>query len=156
MLRFFKRKQPAATPMDTVWEKLNTRIKYRQSKWAGYLQQKSSGFTPRKWKILLGGFCLVFASSSTYVIVHALQGKSGFTKPAEISIPKHVDETGSLEKERKELETGPEYRAIERFLQHMDSLKATLAGRRQYDSFMHARPGLMDSIRFIEKIHKPF
>ena len=43
---------------------------------------------------------------------------------------------------------------IEEFKNHMDSLKQSETGKSLYDSITSARPHLIDSILFLEKIYR--
>ncbi|ULT38451.1 hypothetical protein KRR40_25400 [Niabella defluvii] len=47
-----------------------------------------------------------------------------------------------------------EYSRIKRFRVYMDSLARSPAGRTLYDSIIYHRPGLMDSVRFIENYYQ--
>jgi len=47
-----------------------------------------------------------------------------------------------------------DYQGIIRFRGYMDSLTRSPAGKAAYDSIILSRPGLLDSIRILEKIYQ--
>jgi hypothetical protein len=47
-----------------------------------------------------------------------------------------------------------DYQGIIRFRGYMDSLTRSPAGKAAYDSIIFSRPGLLDSIRILEKIYQ--
>ncbi len=95
------------------------------------------------WIIFLAamaGFCV--AVGWRLADQHIL-GSSGKIVPAAIGHPR-----GGRERER----LGAAVWALHR---RLDSLAADSAGRRSYDSLIHARPGMMDSLKFIEGYFLP-
>lgn len=112
---------------------------------ADVLQQKTEGFSTRRKKLLLFLFCLCFAGMSVWAIVNAFTAQQ---KPvaAKGHMPRIVHE--------KENPTLPflskkEYERIERFKQQIYALPKPV-----FDSFMQARPKLMDSITQIEQYYQ--
>lgn len=153
MLRLFKRKNKADTPVHQVWQKINAAIAVRQRKWADLLQRKTRGYSRRTLTLLLILFCLVFGGSSVYTIWQTLHSKDTKLPIYPITVPQHIGNTLDDSLRKKDNWTGsPEYARIQRFKNYMDTLSKSRTGKATYDSILKARPGLMDSIRMIEKI----
>jgi len=153
MLRLFKRKKRQASPMDTVWQKLNKAVVVRQSKWAAYLQEKAANYTSRRLKWLLLLFCVVSSFCSGLVIWNALHEKPSMPKIQPIAVPQHINKDGIHHYPVQGYENSTAFTEIERFKAYMEKLRQTASGKQTYDSLVRARPGLMDSIALVEKIY---
>lgn len=142
MWKLFKRRRNAAV-LPGVWEKVSLAIQRRQRLYADFLQAKTAGFSRRKLTLLLVAFCLLFGSSSAYVIISAFKMPGRTIKVNAITIPVPANQP-------KRSNTEPLPAPVKRMLsfQHyMDSLSGTEAGRKVYDSITSSRPGLMDSVK---------
>lgn len=69
--------------------------------------------------------------------------------------PGFFHETGEIEPDNRFVLPSGEYERIHRFRLYMDSLSANPSGKKAYDSILLYRPGLMDSVLFIEKHYRP-
>jgi len=121
-----------------------------QSAWAAWMARRTAGFTRSTWQVLLSLFVVLFGGYSLYLAVNgftARQAKSISITP--IKIPRHATQTGDTPKAAPQLsEAG--YSRIRQFRIYMDSLARSPTGKVTYDRIIKCRPGLMDSVRFIE------
>ncbi|HWB27712.1 MAG TPA: hypothetical protein VG738_19690 [Chitinophagaceae bacterium] len=112
---------------------------------ADALQCKTEKLSVKGKKLLLGLFCLFFVSMSICAIVNAFTAKQ---KPLAVkeSMPRitHEKEAPALPFISKK-----EFERIEKFKQQIYALPKPVL-----DSFMQARPKLMDSIAQIENIYQ--
>jgi len=112
---------------------------------ADMLQRKTDCMPVRRKKLLLVLFCVVFTGFSLQAIIHAFTEKA---KPvvARASMPRvqHEKETPVLPFISKQ-----EFERIEKFKQQIYALPKPV-----YDSFMQARPKLVDSIVEIEHYYQ--
>lgn len=128
---------------------MKTKIKQRyflyKHRLAGALQSKSERLSNRGKKFLLFLFCLFFATMSICAIVNAFTVKQ---KPMAVkgSMPRinHEKESPVLPFISKN-----EFERIEKFKQRIYALPKPVL-----DSFMEARPKLLDSIAQIENIYQ--
>lgn len=96
-------------------------------------------------------FCVVGAGCSTYLVVDALTGKQdgkSILKIDQTAVPKYTDRFGD------EINLGPDtnFQAeIKVIRAYVDSLQTNAKGK--YDSLVHNRPGLLDSLRSLEEIY---
>lgn len=125
-----------------------------QGGWANWMMKRTANFSRPTWFVLLILFVLITGTYSIYLAVSAFTGKKGNSIAiTPIKKPKHATETG-------EANAGPavvseaEYNRIKRFRLYMDSLARSPSGKHLYDSINHHRPGLMDSVRFIENYYQ--
>ena len=123
--------------------------KYLQRLWADRMARHTGTFSRRTWIMVLVLFTLLGSGCSIYLIIHALYGKSGKTVSiSRIKKPGHIAETG--EADNTATPPGREYERVRQFRVYMDSLARSPSGSIMYDSITRSRPGLMDSVRFIE------
>jgi hypothetical protein len=154
MIRFFKRRKDKPSLMYPVFQRLSSAIDKRQRKWAAWLGNKTDKL-PQSVKLYsLVVFCFLFGGGSVYLIVHAIGNKTQKLFIEKMSFPAYVIEKDSTAYLKQvPLLTEKEYQNIQRFKHYMDSLQRTPAGKATYDSIIKARPGLMDSIAFIEHLY---
>lgn len=147
MIRIFKRRR-TNTIVLTVWQRFADAINGKSRKLADYLNNKAATVSKRTIKALLIVFCIVSAIGSACIIIHALQKKHTDYAVNAIVVPSHVGQSDPM------LEDTATMRAvmrIEHFKYWLDSLHQR--GSPLYDSITKARPGLIDSIRFIEQYY---
>lgn len=125
-----------------------------QLRWARYMGRKTEGLSLRWLKVYCIAFCLVSISCSLYLVVKSLHGgdKKGL-KVTAIKAPAHATRT-SEKVPRFFTITKTEMARIERFKRFMDSLGGSETGRQIRAHLISSRPGLMDSIRFLEKLYQ--
>jgi hypothetical protein len=118
-----------------------------QNSWAVWMQRQSEKL-PGKMKVyVLLLFCVVSAGVSTLLTYRGVRGKPAQFRVAAIRIPVIPKQRSPPGLDRNEVKN------ILRFGKYMDSLSKDAHGKRTYDSIMAARPGLMDSVLFIEKTY---
>jgi len=121
-----------------------------QSGFADFMSSKTKTLsTKAKW-FWLAVYCVVFGGFSIYAFMGTFGGNK-VLEPSPVSFPKHYDQTGIEIKEPHVSEK--DIKRINRFKQHMDSLRRSQEGKIVYDSILKTRPGLMDSIKAIEQIY---
>ncbi|MGV8094842.1 MAG: hypothetical protein AB2L24_23570 [Mangrovibacterium sp.] len=126
-----------------------------RSAWAIWMARRTAGFTRRTWQVLLALFIGLSGGYSVYLAVNGFTNKDAKSiSITPIKIPRHATQTGDTPKAAPQLsEAG--YSRIRKFRIYMDSLAFSSTGRATYDSIMEQRPGLMDSVRFIETYYQP-
>ncbi len=116
---------------------------------------RTAGFTKKGWITALACLVLFMGSYSGYLIVSAFTGKPKVTlKVDAIHKPAHTGEMGE-----PEIQAGisrAEYLRIEKFHRYMDSLARSPTGKGTYDSIISKRPGLIDSVKQVEKYYQQF
>jgi hypothetical protein len=126
-----------------------------QAKWANYMQRKTNGLSlqARKYSLLL--FCILSVGCSLYLIAESFTGSSNKNLiVAPIHVPLHSTKTGEENSHSFLLITKKEFEKIEKFRRYVDSLGGSASGIKIRDSLLSLRPGLMDSIRVIEKLYQ--
>lgn len=116
--------------------------------WAMYLQRRSNTIPPRKLKLLLALFCLLFLASSSYVIIRSAKEKG---MPFRITPIQAMP----LEGKRKGQEaiTRSEFDRIHKLRLALDSLGKTKTGKVQLDSLLQKHPKLLDTLSLLESIY---
>ncbi|MFT3749148.1 MAG: hypothetical protein QM768_12555 [Agriterribacter sp.] len=155
MLGIFKKGKSKQSLLHPVWQRWAAAIDKRQRRWANCLNQQVERYSKRSKQILLAIFCILFGSSSTYIIVRAIENPSGRVSIEKMSFPAYATGTDTTSTfQPTPVLTESQYRNIQRFKKYMDNLQTTTAGKIKYDSIIKARPGLIDSIVFIEQIYR--
>ena len=127
--------------------KLLSIVNKLQAKFAKFMNQKTKNMSMKKVKVLLIVFTLVLGGYCVYLIVTAFErNNNGKFHVDKITVPKHA-----MEDDEQATVTVSEndYNKILLFKKHMDSLHKF--NRKSFDSIMVFRPGLMDSIKFLER-----
>jgi hypothetical protein len=126
----------------------------RQRRFAECINGLLAPLPARKLKVGLYLFCLLACGYSLLLILRGVIGKVNGAPALHIdqtSVPKHYDQPGdphSRESEAdQELATQLRY-----FKMYMDSLAVN--NRRQYDSVLVERPGLIDTVRVLEEFYQ--
>ncbi|KAB5487595.1 hypothetical protein [Flagellimonas hadalis] len=127
--------------------------KWLQKAWAKWMSNKTKRISKRTVTIALVVFVSLTSGYCIYLGVHAITGKSkgnAFTVTS-IKSPRHLTESGAMESPLPPI-SKQDYRRIQKFRLYMDSLARSPSG----DSIIATRPGLMDSVRYIEKEYQNF
>lgn len=147
---------------ESIWEpKLSTKsygtlvgFKCFQSGWADWMTRNTKRFSRCTWVVLLILFVLSVSTYSVYLGVNAIKGNgSNSISITPIKKPKHTTETGETNIAAVEVSEA-EYRRIKKFSVYMDSLVRSPSGKILYDRITRLRPGLVDSVRFIESYYQ--
>ncbi|SFW70803.1 hypothetical protein SAMN02927921_03498 [Sinomicrobium oceani] len=131
--------------------------KWLQKAWAKWMSNKTKRISKRSGTIALVLFVSLTSGYCIYLGVHAITGKSkdnAFTVTS-IKRPRHLTESEAIASPLPPV-SKQDYRRIQKFRWYMDSLARSPSGRKLYDSIVAARPGLMDSVRYIEKEYQNF
>lgn len=137
-------KSLAASKLDGYYYKV-------KSKWAKWLSHRTALFTKKDWLLVLGVFITTMGGYCGYLIFKGFSGASSLFTVFTMEQPVIAKE-GSTITNAKPKE--PEIKDIIEFHRYMDSLARDPTGKKLYDSIIEIRPGLMDSIRKIEKVHQ--
>ena len=124
-----------------------------QKYFASFLDRKVNCLSNRDRKIGFVIFCVFTACLSFYYIATAITGtdkNAMIIQSGKIKTPKYYDQTGETKTEL--LISQNDYQSVELFEKYMDSVQQNKTGKAMYDSILHARPGLMDSVKMLEYI----
>ncbi len=120
-----------------------------QSRWAAWMQRQSERLTSRGKKTVLVLCCLLTAGYSATVIIKGIsRGKPVDIGITPIRIPPEIKDMQAHGQDTQVMER------IRLLRTYLDSLATTAAGRKTADSLMKARPGLIDSLYYVEKIYR--
>lgn len=151
MLKLFNRRREKKVELPSVLERMAIAMDRQQRKAANYLNNKVSVFSAKQLKMGLILFCVLFGSSTIYIIWKSIY------QPAKIIVVKPIEQPGHavLPKEHlgeSAMLNATELRSIINFQKYIDSLQRTQKGRMIYDSIMSERPGLLDSLSLIQQL----
>lgn len=122
--------------------------------WANWMTQRTKNFSFRSWIVMLILFVITTGGYCIYLAVGAfINPKSDSVKIGRIRRPQNAVEAGDINRASIEI-SAEEYYRIRRFRLYMDSLARSPSGKLEYDNITSRRPGLMDSIRFIEHYYQ--
>ncbi|HQS33990.1 MAG: hypothetical protein ACYCZO_10515 [Daejeonella sp.] len=127
-----------------------------QCTWATYMEKLTAKLSSGNWKIVLVLFVLLTGGYNAYLILNAFtqkEIKSFAVTP--IKKPEHLTQTGDAKNGALQVSEA-EYLRIRSFRIYMDSLLGSPSSKPVYDSITNNRPGLMDSVRFIENYYEQF
>jgi hypothetical protein len=111
----------------------------------GWLQRKSLNLSRVQLKLYAASFVLLFASWNGWIVYQALQGRHGTIPSRQLYLFHPILPSVRLPADPFS-STG-----VQEFRSWLDSLQKDTAGRKIYDSIRRERPGLLDSLRQIEK-----
>ena len=160
MLSLFKKKK-APTPLvvnsaqDRMAKHIVAWCIRLQERWATFMQKQTERLSGNGKLIVLSLFCLVAGSLSIYLIATSLMGYPAVSiKISSIKAPLYSARSVDHDTKSSIIITREEYQRIEHFRHYMDSLATSSSGKPIYDSILKQRPGLMDSVAFIENIYQ--
>lgn len=125
-----------------------------QTRWAKWMEKRTGSFSRGNWTLLLILFVMLTGGYDAYLLVSSFTAKAGkaFTITP-IRKPRHLNETGDAKADAVPV-SETEYRRIHNFRMYMDSLARSPSGKAAYDSITYRRPGLMDSVRYIDNYYQ--
>lgn len=154
MFGTFKNRKAKQSIMQPVWQRWTAATDRKQRKWADYLNHKAEKYSKRSKQTCLAFFCLFAGGGSIYMAIRAIENPSGKLRIEKMSVPKYAMGSDTISAfQPTAVLTEKQYHNIQRFKKYMDSLQTTKAGKSKYDSILKARPGLTDSIYFIEQVY---
>lgn len=152
-----KKLNPAASndTQDKIAKSIVKRCLQWQRRWADWMQDKTERLSGKGKVIVLLLFSLAVGGYSIYLIAASIFGEQNHAlSVTSIKKPQYLSRSGE---ERLTAASGinkEDYLKVHRFKEYMDSLARSPTGRLIYDSILISRPGLMDSVRFIEKSYQ--
>lgn len=152
MKRLFKGKQNKPAVFSGILGRAGAAIDRHQRKVAQYLNCKTAKLNPKQQAAGLLLFCLLFGGSSAFTIWHSLDSPAAPIKIQSLSAPRPAVVLDKSVSQRLELSEG-ELESIRLFRRYLDSLQLTKSGQMVYDSIARMRPGLMDSLAFVEQAY---
>jgi hypothetical protein len=151
MFSLLKRKKKDTRQTYPVLQRLGAAINKRQRGLADYLTQKTAGFSKTKLLVLLILFSALWGGSSAYIIWKGLNRVTATPSVmTSIHAPRLIYEDSVFGPDR--FDSAIVFRRIELFRIYVDSLR--YREPRRYDSILRARPGLMDSLRAVERLYR--
>lgn len=152
MFKLFKRRRDKPSVMYGVFQKMGAAVERRQRQAADYLNRKASTLNRKQLARGLLLFCLVCSSISGFTIWHSLHIPSGSIHIQPVRVPAHTILQGDGSNETAL--TNRQVKRFRMFRQYLDSLSRTQSGKAIYDSIARYRPGLLDSLAFIENAYQ--
>jgi len=156
---FRKKNKTEASGPDQIHDRVirqmvNTCLRL-QTRWARWMGRRTEHLSRRTLLLLLLVFIALAGGYSICLIWQSFSGNqaSAFSVTPIIT-PGRVLQTGDAASQKEMIVSKTDYQRIIRFRGYMDSLTRSPAGKAVYDSILLSRPGLLDSIRLIEKIHQ--
>lgn len=150
---FKKRRRKAAPVRENYPIPDRIRLSYRKTllTFANGLAKHTAKFNRLHWLMVLSLFILFAGGINIFLITKSFQTDEKVVfSITPIHKPKYLTQTGEELRNTDLRVSKKEYLHINNFLRYMDSLERSPTGRRVYDSILLNRPGLMDSIRFLE------
>jgi hypothetical protein len=126
-----------------------------QTGFAQWMGKKTAGLGRRGKIGLLVMVFVVFGglSVASLVSVFTRSGDSSGLRPAPVRVPGYYGKTGDASAKNIAIVSPSLYVKMRAFRLYMDSLKRTATGKLEYEKIMKARPGLMDSVLFLEELY---
>jgi len=119
-----------------------------------YVKEKIDKLPIRTKQILFGCMFACAACYCIYLLLTAFTVQHGpLIVFKTIQGPKHITSNGDENTKAVMIVTEHEFKQIEQFKNHIDSLRKTVTGNLIADSILHGRPGLMDSIEQLELLY---
>ncbi|MBG6061561.1 hypothetical protein IWX83_001347 [Flavobacterium sp. CG_9.1] len=133
------------------FDEANLRLQYKCANW---LERKTAHLSRKSWIIILFYFTVFTGGCSIYLIVNSLSGNT--TKS--ITVAPITKPTNVVPFKEKSIQLNvaiskTEFEKIVRFRRYMDSLGRSPTGKKLYDSILHYRPGILDSITIVEQYY---
>jgi hypothetical protein len=126
-----------------------------QNCWAQWMARRTKHLSRRTLQVLLIAFIVLAGGYSIHLIGQIFSGnKVNAFSVTPIKKPVHVLQTGDATPQPDMIVGKSGDQGITRFRRFMDSLTQCPEGKAAYDSILLSRPGLPDSIRFIEEIYQ--
>lgn len=126
-----------------------------QQKWATKMSAMESGLSKKNLIFLLGVFIILAGGVCIYSVSRSLSHTTSSTiEIIPISKPADAFEKSFGSTRKPSSIAKNDFKKIIGFRMFLDSLARTPTGRRTYDSIARYRPGLMDSLAFIENYYK--
>jgi hypothetical protein len=153
-----KKKKDTAENCKTISDKVAGKIAgagiKMQQLFAGKMNKLFENMNVKRIKILLIGFCVIAGGFSLYLLANSIfqkDNKQQVFKIEQVDVPKHFDKTGDEIITPEAVIDERTYLQIRYFKKYMDSIQ--VHRKREYDSILVNRPGLLDSVQMLEQIY---
>jgi hypothetical protein len=156
---FRKRKKTGTTETvesnDKILRQMVNTCLRLQTGWALWMGRRTERLSRKTLFLLLLTFTALAGGYCIYLIGQSFMGnQANAISITPIRKPGHVLQAGDVASQPDMIVSKTDYQGIIRFRGYMDSLTRSPAGKAAYDSIVLSRPGLLDSIRFIEEIYQ--
>lgn len=146
-----RKKEKTLNPvMEKLAIGLATKIKAVQVRWAKIMERLFNRLSRRGKRIALLLFVCGMILLSAHMVAGGLRATKEPSLPTAISMPKNVQQPNIS------IRADLVFARIQKFKQALDSLSQSDDGRRKREQFLKGRPGLMDSIRMVEKYYEQY
>ncbi len=156
MRRLIQRNQKGAvgSKMDSASRSASTDI---QTKWVEWMNRRTAKFNRRHWLIALLLFILLAGGYNFYMAYEGLfsKGKNILWSVYAIHKPWFFSQERVVTTDSLPSLPTTEYERLRSFQLYMDSLSGSPSGKKIYDSILQLRPGLMDSVSFVQEHSTP-
>jgi len=140
---------------DRILKQMVNACLWLQSGWALWMGRRTEHLSRRTLLLLLLAFIALTSGYSIFLIGQSFSGSQANTiSITPIKKPGHILQAGDAVSQPDMIVSKTDYQGIIRFRGYMDSLTRSPSGKAAYDSIILNRPGLLDSIRFIEEIYQ--
>jgi hypothetical protein len=152
---FSRKKKNNSEHRSTILAKgIHSGYKRIQEGWASWMMKCTKNFSRRTWLAILILFVLSTSTFCVYLAISSFgRNENSSILIVRIKKPIHIHETGKTFPEDLKVSEA-EYDRIKKFRVYMDSLARSPAGKILYDSIISNRPGLMDSVAFLENYYE--
>lgn len=152
MILFFKYKEDKQAEADIAATKIAAKINAVLHVFAAYLQESANKLSHKAKVMLLVIFIISSASLIVYQIRFSLLNSDGtFLSITPVSKPAYSTKTGEENVRSKLMASGNEYKSITDLKNFFDSVNTAIKGKKARDNILLKRPGLIDSLRRLEK-----
>lgn len=152
MFRLFKRKD-RPSPLYPLWQRVAAWGERRQRAWADRLNRRTAGWSSGRIRSLLLVFCVAFGSASLFSVVQSVSRPAGGLIIDQVSVPSHVLQPEGHRTPGAATVSSEERQHVQAFRDYLDSLRRDSRGQKTYDSIQLLRPGLLDSLRWLEALY---
>lgn len=128
-------------------------IKMQQA-FASKMNKLFENMNMQRMKITLIFFCLSAGGFSLYLLANAIFRKDReqqLIKIDRVDVPRHFDKSGDETIMQEAIIDEQTYNQVQDFKNYMDSIR--IHNKREYDSIIINRPGLLDSVQMLEQIY---
>jgi hypothetical protein len=131
-------------------QKFIDRLQKGQRIAADWLQYQSRKLRPRTVALLLVLFCCACSSAFGFLILQSIRHPAPFLVISPVRVPAYVNHPSpaALDSPREQ----PLLRHVQSIGHYLDSLRDSPAGKSRYDSLVHLRPHLLDSLHQLQQL----
>jgi len=145
MITLFKYKKDTIVTVSPLWKYIHTVIHTKAIQSAAYLNGKAATISRRNLSWLLVIFCICWGTASAFIISRALQPATEKISVSAITVPQSITTKPAIQWDSA---TTRALQRITTFQHVIDSLYRY--DQSKYQELVRTRPGLLDSIAFIE------